>query len=61
MTRDKELRGVALWVEETRAEGGWLFIAQQQDRLLADGDFNGMAMWREVSRRYEQLRSGSVF
>ena len=55
MTRDQELWGVALWVEKTHADVGWLFIAQQQDRLLAEGDLDGLAMWREVSRRYDQL------
>lgn len=55
LTRDQELWGVALWVEKTHAEAGWLFIAQQQDRLLAEGDLDGVAMWREVSRRHEQL------
>lgn len=55
MTRDQELWGVAMWVENTHAKAGWLFIAQQQDRLLASGDLDGLAMWREVSQRYEQL------
>lgn len=44
-----------MWVENTHAKAGWLFIAQQQDRLLASGDLDGLAMWREVSQRYEQL------
>lgn len=57
MTRDQELWGVALWVEKNHAEAGWLFIAQQQDRLLAQADFDGFAMWREVSRRYDELRT----
>ena len=57
LTRDQELWGVALWVEKTHADAGWLFIAQQQDRLLADGDLDGAAMWRDVSRRYNQLES----
>ena len=46
---------MALWVEKTHADVGWLFIAQQQDRLLAEGELEGLAMWREVSRRYAQL------
>lgn len=59
LTRDQELWGVALWVEKTHGEAGWLFIAQQQDRLLVEGDLDGVAMWREVSRRYEQLGEGT--
>ena len=55
LTRDQELWGVALWVEKTHGEAGWLFIAQQQDRLLAEADLDGVAMWREVSLRFDQL------
>lgn len=54
-TRNQEMWGVALWVEKAHGDSGWLFIAQQQDRLLAAGDLDGVAMWREVSLRYEQL------
>lgn len=57
LTRDQGLWGVALWVEKTHSGAGWLFIAQQRDRLLAEGDLDGMSMWREVSRHYEQLKS----
>jgi hypothetical protein len=55
MTRDQELWGVALWVEKTYGEDGWLHIAQEQDRLLAAGDLDGVAMWRAVGERFEQL------
>ena len=55
ITRDQELWGIALWVEKNHGGDGWLHISQQQDRLLALGDFKGMAMWREVGRRYDQL------
>lgn len=50
---------MALWVEKHHGESGWLYIAQQQDRLLAEGDLEGMAMWREVGRRYEMLKEKS--
>lgn len=57
LTRDQELWGVALGVTKTQSDAGWLFIAQQQDRLLAEGDLDGVAMWREVSRRYDELNA----
>lgn len=57
LTRDQELWGMALWVEKHHGENGWLFIAQQQDRLLAEGDFEGMTLWRSVGERYEQLQT----
>lgn len=56
VTRDQELWGIALWVEKHHAENGWFYIAQQQDRLLADGDFDGVAMWRTVGERFEALK-----
>lgn len=55
ITRDQELWGIALWVEKNHGQNGWFHIAQQQDRLLALGDFNGVSMWRQVGRYYEQL------
>lgn len=55
ITREQELWGMALWVEKHHGENGWLFIAQQQDRLLDEGDLEGMAMWRDVAQRFDQL------
>lgn len=46
---------MALWAEKTHGDAAWLFIAQQQDRLLAEGDLDGVSMWREVSKRHKQL------
>lgn len=56
LTRDQELWGMALWVEKHHGENGWFHIAQQQDRLLAQGDFDGMKLWRAVGERFERLR-----
>lgn len=58
LTHEQELWAVALWVEKTHGEAGWLHIAQEQDRLLAAGDLAGVAMWRAVGRRYDGLRAG---
>lgn len=58
MTRDQELWGMALWVEKLHGDKGWFYIAQQQDRLLAEGDFDGVAMWRTVGERLEALQAG---
>lgn len=55
MNRDQELWGMALWVEKHHGEKGWFYIAQQQDRLLAEGSLDGLAMWRDVGKRYEKL------
>jgi len=55
LTPELELWGVALWVEKQHGEDGWFYIAQQQDRLLAEGDLEGMAMWGKVADRFGQL------
>jgi hypothetical protein len=55
LTREEELWGIALWVEKTHGEAGWLHIARQQDRLLAAGDLAGVRLWRAVATRFEQL------
>jgi len=59
LSRDQKLWAVALWVEKTHGDDGWLHIAQQQDRLIAAADFDGAAMWRAVGERYAQLRKGN--
>ena len=56
LTRDREIWGMALWVEKQHGENGWLHIAQQQDRLLEAGDFEGIKLWRKVRERFEQLQ-----
>ncbi|MEZ5748721.1 MAG: hypothetical protein R3D83_02175 [Caenibius sp.] len=56
VSREQELWAVALWVEKHHGENGWLHIAQQQDRLLAEGDLDGVAMWRKVGERFEVLQ-----
>ena len=57
LTRDGEIWGMALWVEKQHGENGWLHIAQQQDRLLEKGDFDGVKLWRKVGERFEELTS----
>ena len=56
LSRDQEIWGMALWVERVHGENGWFHIATQQDRLLAEGDFDGVALWRRVQCYWEQLR-----
>ncbi len=56
ISRDQELWGIALWVEKTHGENGWLYIAQQQDRLIAEGQFDGLPLWRAVQERFEALQ-----
>ena len=57
MTRDEELWAMALWVEKHYGEEGWLYISQQQDRLLAGTETDGVKMWQEVAKRFEKLQA----
>ena len=55
LSREQELWAIALWVERNHGENGWLHIAQEQDRLLGSGDFEGVKLWRAVGQRFEKL------
>lgn len=59
VTREQELWGIALWVEEHHGKDGWFYIAQQQDRLIAAGDFAGLPLWQSVQERFEALQASS--
>lgn len=50
---------MALWIEKTQGENAWFFVAQQKDRLLAEGDPLGLGLWNEVERRLAMLAEGS--
>ena len=60
LTRDQEIWGMALWVERVHGDKGWFHIATEQDRLLADADFEGVALWRAVGRRWQELQANAA-
>lgn len=47
---------MALWVERVHGASGWLHIAMEQDRLLAEGKLDGVALWRKVQGCWEKLQ-----
>ena len=55
LTRDQELWGIALWVEKNHGESGPRYVASQIERLALEGDEAGVAMWRTVAERFDQL------
>ncbi|WP_431470137.1 DUF6961 family protein [Sphingosinithalassobacter sp. LHW66-3] len=55
MSRDQELWGMALWVEKTHGSDGAQFIAETIARLRRRGEEDGVALWQDVARRFEQL------
>jgi hypothetical protein len=60
MTRDHEIWAMALWVEKLHEADGHDFIAYRIASLEANGEHGGAALWREVERRYTQLRTGLI-
>ena len=56
LTREQELWGVALWVEKNHGESGPAYIVSQIERLALEDDEAGVAMWRTVAGRLDQLR-----
>ncbi|MCL6252299.1 hypothetical protein M3P36_14755 [Altererythrobacter sp. KTW20L] len=59
LTREQEIWGMALQVERLHGANGWLHIASEQDRLLKLGEFDGVALWREVGQCFEKLQKQS--
>lgn len=55
LNRDQELWAVALWVEKTHGKEGPAYIAQQIERLSNEGDEAGIATWKTVVERFDQL------
>jgi len=55
LSKDLELWAVALWVEKHHGDEGDLYIAKQMDRLLAEGDLDGVAFWKKVRVRLDSL------
>jgi hypothetical protein len=49
------LWGVAPWVEKNLGKSWPAYIASQIERLALEGDDSGVAMWRTVAERRDQL------
>lgn len=60
LTADQELWAVALWVEKHHGDEGDFYIAQQIDRLLEEGDFDGIGRWRQAGERFQSLKQGYI-
>lgn len=48
---------MALWVEKNHGDQGATYISGQIERLASVNDHGGVAMWREVTDRFERLRT----
>jgi hypothetical protein len=49
--------GVAQWVDRVHGVNGWVHIAMERDWLLAKGELDGVALWKRVQRRWEELQA----
>jgi len=59
MTRDQELWGMALAVLRDHGEQAPHEVAERIGALALEGQPGGVAMWREVARRVDQLMHAS--
>ncbi|MBV7267548.1 DUF6961 family protein [Erythrobacter ani] len=59
INRDKELWAMALWAEKHHGAGGWLYITQKQDELLARGEDAGADLWKKVGERFKEISGDS--
>lgn len=46
---------MALWVEKHHRDGGRDFIDAKIEQLTLANEPDGVKLWREVARRFEQL------
>lgn len=55
MTRDQELWGVASMVLRQHGDRAPVVVAEKIGQLAREGKAEGVALWKEVARRLEQL------
>ena len=55
MTPQREEWNVALWLARKTEDEASEYVTQQIERLEKSGDEAGVAFWRRVCRRYDQL------
>ena len=59
MTPEQHVWAVALWVEKHHGTHGPGYIAEQIGRLALAGDEAGVAMWKKIAARYNELLAES--
>ena len=60
LTREQELWGMALWVERHHGDRGADFIRDRIDKLDADNQAEGARLWREVEKRFGELKAAPI-
>lgn len=60
LTPEQERWAEALAVQRQHGERAGPFIAERIGALALAGDADGVARWREIAARLDQLRAGTV-
>lgn len=60
MNRDKEIWGMALWVEKNHGDAGHSYIEDKIAKLEAHSEAQGVELWRQVAKRFTELRTGPI-
>ena len=60
LTSNKEIWGMALWVERHHGAKGHSYIDKRIETLGAAGETAGANLWRDVAERSAQLRLGPI-
>ena len=55
VTRDQEIWGMALWVEQNHGPAAQQYIAEQVARLAEQGDPDGVKLWIRVKAALAEL------
>lgn len=50
---------MALWVEKHHGQGGAVYINAKIEQLTHSNEPDGVNLWQEVARRFEQLAAGT--
>ncbi|WP_230629362.1 DUF6961 family protein [Sphingomonas sp. Leaf37] len=57
MATDRELWALTLMVERDHGQGAPRYIAEKIGAAAIAGDWTGVAMWKGVAARFDQLKS----
>ncbi|MBW4331380.1 hypothetical protein KY084_10905 [Stakelama sp. CBK3Z-3] len=60
MTPDEERWAEALATQRIHGESGPAFIAERIGALALEGDEAGVARWKEIAQRFDQLGRGTL-
>lgn len=60
LSREQELWGMAAWVENHHGERGADFIQERIEKFEAEGQDEGARLWRQVQKRFAELKAAPI-